>query len=827
MAIVGRVLGAVLLLATPQLMRAETLGPDDRHGDLIDKLLAMPAPPPDWRLQSRVRNDALPIAERDFFDGPPPEDAPVHVLLPYWARLTWRKDNELPPLTENLREKLLQGCEQRPGMLPRVLRFVPDTPDAHERVARLLEAAEQSANRYEDWHEDVKKWLALHSDRFRPQLIARARAAEDKGRWVEGEEALRALAEKDWSAAQLILRQHLVGAQPDVAAVSLAILYLHAAHSEEGATSSQLRDQLKGLVTDRSAGGFRLGTALKTLMATEWPERDRWFLALFSDPTFGNPRGGSRRLRRLAYVVRDNPDYWIPPLVAMVGGEDRAAHNAAVHCLEQFHLENARADALRPLLPWLSNPDWATRRSSTDRLRLIQSLDRLDLPECVEGLIWVAGHDTGYALLGAAQALAHYRAKDAAPVLKAAIAHEWQHHCRRGVIKALLSLDGLSVEEMVEAVELYATETATEEGSKRVKRALRSSRRSSTIDPKLSIGGYLANRWDEPDEEVARRLVARMKELRTSNFPVSQSLWLVIHTWPTSAVDQEIVRRVTAGTVDEIVLRSALQRRESLRRNTKKDLKNLGDRGGARSGIAACLIGAPERYARILDDSDPAAQRALLACARLVRVPLPVPKVGKLLKFANDGVAMAAESYLESEDSAPARQLVLAHHPGEARILGARHNFDPGHCSFGQFNRWEDRLRKAVRADGGPDEVLALLSTGNWGDVGQVVIYIRGEDAELRFYVDESKYESSGLTGEELQELRGFLSDNSVEDLAPLNVSVIDCTLYEYVHVTTHGGRRVFMNCPGEGTIYDQLVRRFTSLIESLERSLVPEEETP
>ena len=155
---------------------------------------------------------------------------------------------------------------------------------------------------------------------------------------------------------------------------------------------------------------------------------------------------------------------------------------------------------------------------------------------------------------------------------------------------------------------------------------------------------------------------------------------------------------------------------------------------------------------------------------------------------------MAAESYLESEDSAAARQLVLAHHPGEARILGARQDFDPGHGSFGQFNRWEDRLREIVRAKGGPDEVLALLSTGNWGDVGQTVIYLRGEDADLRFHIDETKHASRVLTHEELQDLRGFLSVNSVEDLAPLNVSVADCTQYEYVHVTTHGGRRVFIH---------------------------------
>ncbi len=808
---------AVVLLSTVHMASSWTQEPVHGHRDLIDELLAIPAPPPDWKTQARARNDALPTSERDWFDGQPPEGAAVDVLLAYWADRVWDDDDELPPLSALHREKLLEGCERHPDMLPEVIRFLPDEPGAHKRVEQLLEAAERSGKQGEEWCAAVREWLALHSERFRPQLIARAQGAKDEEGWVEGEEALRALGAKDWPAAQPILREHLAGDQPRVAAVSLAILYVHAMRSEDAVTPNQLRDQLKRIASDRSALGFVRSTACEALMATEWQGRDGWFLALFSDPTVSVIEDGFL-FSPLASVVRKASNYWIPRVAALVGGENGAAHNAAVCCLEQFNLEDARADALRPLLPWLSDPTWVERRSSTDRLRLIQSLDQVNLPECIEGLIWVADHDTGFALSGAAEALAHYRAKEAVPVLKAALAREPEEHHRQRVIQALSALGGLSVEEIVAAVEAYGEEIATEEGRERVARASDSLSDASPLEPKVSMGRYLGYYWDEPDEKAARRLVARVQELRTRAFAQSQSLWLVIRTWPTAAVDQEIVRRVASGAVDKLSVHSALKRRESLQGNTREQLEKLCEHGGTQLGIAACLIGDPDRYAQILGGSDSAAQQALLACARLVREPLPVQKVGELLQSANERVVIAAESYLESEDSAGARQLVLARHPRETRILGARQEFDPGHFSFEQFERWEERLQEAVRADGGPDELLALLSAGYWGDEGQSVIYIRGKKAELRFYRDETKFESRKLSDGEWRDLRGFLCDNSVEDLAPLNVLVHDGMQYEYVHLTRHGGRRVFMNNPQTvgGSVYDRLVRHFIRLSESL-----------
>lgn len=252
----------------------------NHFAELVDALLEIPAPAPDWAAQARARNAALPVAERDWFEGAPPEEASPDVLLPYWADLRWIREGDEPAPTDRIRQKLLRGCARKPHLLSEVLPFLPDTPDAHEEVARLLEAA---VDQDEFWREAVVEWLAIHSQSLRPQLIELARSAQDKDDWVLNEDPLRALAERDWAAAEPMLRENLAGTQPGVAAVSLALLYEHACCAGDEAAADIYRERLKALAADRAAPGLARGAALEALMVNTWAGRDDWFLALFSE----------------------------------------------------------------------------------------------------------------------------------------------------------------------------------------------------------------------------------------------------------------------------------------------------------------------------------------------------------------------------------------------------------------------------------------------------------------------------------------------------------------------------------------------------------------
>jgi len=189
--------------------------------------------------------------------------------------------------------------------------------------------------------------------------------------------------------------------------------------------------------------------------------------------------------------------------------------------------------------------------------------------------------------------------------------------------------------------------------------------------------------------------------------------------------------------------------------------------------------------------------------------------VGRLLRKGPKDLALAAERFLESEDSPKARQFVYDQHPGEALILGARMDFDPGHHSYDEFDAWEKRLRDEVRGKDGPEEVHALLSAGYWGNVGQVVIRIRQQKAECSVYGRNKRLAVRSLTPTELKGLRAFIARHGIDDLPPLNIEVYDGIQYEYLHLTKNRGRRVFMNNPDtrdDTPVYVRLTEFFADL---------------
>ena len=117
--------------------------------------------------------------------------------------------------------------------------------------------------------------------------------------------------------------------------------------------------------------------------------------------TLGEMKDGYSTINALAEPVKRDPDRWIPIISKLIGHSDRDVHNAAALCLAQFVNRRARKDALLPLLPWLSDPQWAVTSDEYARVRLAESVGRLKMREALPGLIWIIrneGPDKGYDL---------------------------------------------------------------------------------------------------------------------------------------------------------------------------------------------------------------------------------------------------------------------------------------------------------------------------------------------------------------------------------------------------------------------------------------------
>jgi len=155
----------------------------------------------------------------------------------------------------------------------------------------------------------------------------------------------------------------------------------------------------------------------------------------------------------------------------------------------------------------------------------------------------------------------------------------------------------------------------------------------------------------------------------------------------------------------------------------------------------------------------------------MLREPLPVEKAGALLKSPDKLLALAAERYLESADSAEARKLIFELHPGEALILGAWDKFYPKLEGSNDGIRWEDRLREDVKKNHA-DEIFATLEeywsdNPSRGSHSAIVRVLRGK-AELCKQKDAAREECRKLSDGELQALRNLYDGVTFDDLGPI-----------------------------------------------------------
>ncbi|MGV3658823.1 MAG: hypothetical protein ACO1TE_01525 [Prosthecobacter sp.] len=808
----------------------------------ISELLSSSVPAEDWHEHLKMRKQAgwvaPPLPSRTIADT---ED--IEKLAGHWRTdRNWGLDMGKPSAA--VRERLVAYCEQRPGLFETLAGHFSASQEG--MVARIQKLHDRLANAPEEEAKAalprVRHWLMTEGGLFRDELKAEAEkyfSAPEDALLQSAFEGLLMLEPE--TAKELLVLQ--ASAESHEARCT-ALLRLHVMAGKDS-PSGPWREGLQKIVTSAESPAAVRARALKALQPTEWPEKVEWVLGLFKDAALGVVQVSKYQEEEpLALLVKSAPDFWVPKIIPLVGSADRAVHDNAVRCLVQFHLGDKREDALWPLLPWLENPQWAQDdRELLGRLRLLQTLDSVNLPESVPGLLWALEHDEGYGLRAAASALAHYRATQAVPALRKAIGREEDMHHRRFMVDALLKLKGMPLEEQVRAVEQQVALMLAEEKRK----ALRDEEMNpfgasqSSIAPKdrlmVTAGLVLSGSGEFHTPELAEALVKQVDELRQQGPPeLAKAMEEEISLWNTPASARLLAARLKAGRVSAKWLWGVF----SADGLPTVDLKSLGDGLPPNTAAIVALLSKDENGMRhILEGGDMEAQAMLLACARLRRAPLPLDEVARLLDSKHILCARGAERYLEAEDSAQARALLQRRFKGEARILGARMGFDPGHHAYGDLGKLQDMLRQRVLSAKKPLEIVALLSAGYWGDSGQIWIEIQGDKAALINDQGHERFRTRELTVAELAEVRGYLSQNQVDELPPLTLSVDDGVQYEYIHLTAEGGRRVFMNNPGSysmqsraadepklpeeenDSVYVCLVELFKKLVEDKSRLAV------
>ena len=836
---------------------------------VIDELLKLaPIPPESVEVQTAAgttENDSS-LAE----PKPPADEAPIKELITYWSR---RIPDEVPKTlrpSDKVRQRLLEACEDRPWVSAELLDFLPDTPDTHDRLYKLLNDDTSDEEGDSKWQGAMREWLSHHSRYFRDDLIDAARDADDE--LIVSDNSLRALAKLDWEAANPILDKLAIGRHPYSSPVALVLLYEHARQQNDAMLEEKYRARLKEIVSnDGTENQVRL-TVLESLMKGEWNGQEEWYLSLFSNPSlsglgekakekekdadFREPKPDALTLRLinknskepkesgsdalmpgfatekilrdgidsiLSIPFKEDQERWVPVVAKLIGDRNRTVHLAAVKCLASVMSEEGRdlkirQEIARKLLPWLTDVNWAMKE---DRRNFIRAFANLKMPECVSGLIWILDHDDeAENRAAAAEALIKYRDPQAISALRHTLEHERREDFRAQIVTALAQCGGLADEEMAEAIEAYVRMTSTESGEQRVMRAAQYPS-TETLPLKVSIGRILEESTEIPATEgMVEILIERSKVLRRSHPEATKKILGIIQVTPTRAAEINLIERIGKGEIDVDALIIAIEHPDSLRKNGSNELSALWKIGGYAAGIAAVILDEEERQRELLAGEDAQAQIALLACARYLRWTLPIEPVGKLMTASNQSLVAAAESYLEVEDSRAARQLILARHPNEAYILGEVVDF--GDEETIQIARdWEEKMRLEVRKPGGPQKIYGLKFLDGTPSFSGVIIRVQNGQAEISVYQHDDRTSSRRLTESEFAELKQLTSRSDVEDLKAESYDddIIEIQGYircEYLRLTKDGGRRIFLDgyhsAPRYPTLHEALSGLFYQL---------------
>jgi hypothetical protein len=741
--------------------------------NVIDELLQLPVLP---------RGEYA--APRPIGENAPPDDAPLPKLVEWWSAHSMPGAEKAIP-TAAVRERLVEAIERQPRSIESIYSLLPPRADVCERVKQL------------DASDNVTNWVLHHCVSERDALLtAAAQAADVKGGGggVEKRQHLEALARADWNRAEPLLRQFAGSQQPRVRALAQALMYEHA-------PDEPLRRTLQSVATDSAAPAFARDLAFETLARSEWEGRDAWLLARMSDPSLLRLRDGYYGFAPYENIVRTDPEKWIPIMIGLLGEPDHTVRSIAANALGQFHLRDARVEALRPLIPWISDPTWATEAGMV-RLRVIQSVAGLGLREAIPHLAQVVANDPNDSYRAyAAEALADFGDRSANDAMRAAIHSLDRGDSRERIVEALIRTGGLSARELANGVEAL----------------LESNKNWSDLSygpeppsPVLVIGGVVQRVVNDRDD-VAALLLERATELTATKPELARKLIDHIETWNAPTAHALLLRRIEQQRAAAQTIVNALQKRAALRTSSSEALRRLRAAGGTRAGIAAVLIGDARDEQRILAGTDLEAQRALLAATRLVGDPLPIESVAAVFG-RSPALDMAAEGWLIDNDSAAARRIVQQRHSGQILILGSPQTWEPLHHTHDELDEWEtDLLRRFVASK--DEEWIALGRGGPIATSSFAEIHIRDDRATLSFQTEGSP-RTAAMSRKTLDALRLFLKDTSFDDLGPFDTGTDDGTHYQYIHLTRSSGRRVFMNHPtDEDSPHAQLVHMLTTLV--------------
>lgn len=844
----------------------------EAQNNVLQNLLDLPSPPPPNPL---VDKTLLKRRQELYINKVlPGDDAPIEDLLAYWEIFGQADSQQSYSQKPNERslDRIVEEIEKNPKNLPKYLNIFPSKQKYTDFVKRLYdrELSERTFGR--DWRETVKIWLEYHSSYYSDKLLKSAQEVADTSEYVTNQESLIALAKTDWEKARPIVERLLNdSSQPVSQTLARWVAYQHAVDEGNSIDADRYRKDLQETVENKNEKPGNRDLAMDAIVKVgDFPGRDDWYFSLLEDETLYDLKVNGTSYTGLTTLLNMSPpEKYAAKMIELVGRNNQTIRNAAARNLGVL-LNNGNPEIVKALLPWLENPKWALELNG-ERQRIVQQLINVELPESVSGLIFVlnekevrqepvynnsaanaanvpyngriantaveAGRtvQVEYFPFRSVAILALSKQKDirAVPALRN-ILPEVNPYERTTVVRAILDCNGFSVPEQLAGLESVATQmskTSRENTNLPVSNVAINRGYSDPVAPAYAtnttynfnqpynpndipmiLGSQLISSR-EVSEELVTAVVERIKVLEKKSPQIATVMRNILKNWRGKGVNSLMLKDLKSGTTDIGSVLKLLILRKQLREQQNDEIYEIRSGSPLALGISACLLEDNSEYDALLDGNNDEAKTAMLGCAKLLRTVLPIQKVAENLKSQNKMLALAAERFLESEDSPQARQIVLSIHPNEAKILGAKtaffftdnygEGFDEVNELFAslsgenedftvngyfpnqeELKELEKRLQIEVKEN---NELIGIYS------FDQNFIRIYKDKAVFSWETDSARYRERVLTKEEFSNLTSFLSYNRVDELSPFNLLCDYCEAKQLIMVGKQGGRRVFV----------------------------------
>jgi len=616
-----------ILLAGLACTAAQGAEPSSREAQVFKAMLEQPVMPP---LYAPVQ-ESLPEE--------PDENGPLEPLIRHWSKISLKQQVPSPWV----QERFLQACERDPELIHDLLWQIPPTPASARRIRALHDSLASRPDVYEGWLNALHDWLKYQTDTFRDELLQDIRplfhGPTDTLDW-EAWGALESLSKVDWTTARPLVLRAEAHPNPIIQAFGLCLRYEQA--MKLGSESPDaLRPRIMALAEDATQPVWTRCRAAGILCEYPWPGWEAWYLKRFKDPSLVELHHDGDHVQVLLSPAYLAPKRWIPDLLRMIEGTDPAARDNAIHVLLELPPGCLSAEELRPLLPWLLDPEWS-RCSLRDQA--LHAMMRVRMPEAVPGMTSILASDPASSQAWvAAEFLIRNPNPAAIPFLQCALEHHldtsecaW-HQSAFSV--ALLACGGLSEEKALEMITALAVQL--ERNPK-----LHDSIEQREIPREVILGWhFLMNQ--EVRIRMAPTLFEHARKLEKGSPEVAEALRKLLWKHRVPEGDTEIVRRLGDSDLRLSDALAAVSHRDLVKQNHREALERFSQDKGWRGGMAAALLEDTARIRHLLAQGSPDARLALLATARLARVKLPAGHVA-LQSLEGRTLARAADLYLKA-----------------------------------------------------------------------------------------------------------------------------------------------------------------------------------